>query len=207
MMGEMCKNRLMMVAVFALSISGLAAEGPLIEEQLEPADGWSPVGVAFLPATYLQWPGHGSDIDGLQLSLLGNHAHELAGVGLATFGCWADGNMDGLVVAGLCTWSNGSTFGLHMASIVNYAEGSVNGIQMASFNSAYGISGLQLGVVNCASESSGVQCGFWNLTERGCGLQLGLVNMAMDYSGVQIGLGNIIGSSPLTACIFVNAWF
>lgn len=203
------KNKgIIVAAVCAGMLSCMAAnEGEIIREPLEPAEGWSPVGVAFLPVSALEWPGPKEDVDGFQLSLIGCHNHEIAGLAFASCNVWTDGDLDGLCFSGIGTWSNGARFGIHLTSVVNYAEDAMHGMQLAMFNSAYDMSGFQMGVVNCASEFHGFQCGLWNMTEDGGGLQLGVVNLAMNFSGVQIGLGNINGSSPLTACIIANVWF
>ena len=203
----MTMKNILMAAACAVVMTGSAKDQKPIDDSLPPAEGWSPVGFAFAPVRYLQHPGPGCDVNGLGLGLLAAHNREVNGVDFGALGNWADGDINGLACSGVCNWCDGASFGLHFASVLNYAEGEVNGCQLGCVNSAYGAYGFQLGAVNCVSEGGGFQVGVWNLAETWRGVQLGLVNMAMNYSGIQVGLGNIIGESPLTACVFVNAWF
>ena len=117
------------------------------------------------------------------------------------------GNVNTLSCSGLFRCCGGATFGVHLSSAVNYASEWLNGGQLSLVNVAYGVSGLQLGIVNYVSEVHGCQLGLFNMAETLRGFQLGLVNATMNCSGIQIGLGNIIGESPLTACVLFNAWF
>lgn len=203
----MTMKQLLMAATCAAVMTGLSAEQKPIDEGLPPAEGWSPVGFAFLPVRYLQCPGVGSDVNGLRLGLLAGHNRQVNGFDIGTLGSWADGEINGLSCSGLGNCCEGATFGIHLSGIVNYATGTINGCQFATVNSACTANGFQVGVVNCVSDGGGFQVGVWNMAESWSGFQLGLVNTAMNYRGVQVGLGNVIGSSPLTACVFVNAWF
>ena len=200
-------KKLLIAAVCAALMTGGAQETKLIEDMLPPAEGWSPLGFAILPVRYLQFPGPGSDVDGLRIGLTVGHNRQVNGIDIGPIGSWTDGEINGLSCSGLYRCCGGATFGLHLTSVANYASGPLNGGQLALANIAYGVNGLQLGLVNYVSEGSGVQLGLVNLAETFRGLQLGLINTAMNYSGVQIGLGNIIGESPLTACVLFNAWF
>lgn len=204
---KMTMKQMLMAAACAAVMTGTAEGTKPIEDALPPAEGWSPVGFAFAPVRYLQFPGSRDDMNGFGFGLIAGHYREVNGVDFGAFGNWADGELNGLACAGLGNCCDGASFGVHLASAVNYAEGPVNGCQLAMVNSAFTVSGLQFGLVNCVSEGSGCQVGAWNLAESWHGVQFGLVNMAMNYSGIQIGLGNIIGESPLTACVFFNAWF
>jgi len=198
---------LLFAAACAVMMAGHAKESALIDEDLPPADGWSLLGFAFMPVTYFQFPGTASDVDGLRLGLTVGRNHQVNGIDIGTIGSWADGEINGLSCSGIYKQCGGATFGIHLSSTINYASGRLNGCQVSLVNSSYRINGLQLGLVNYVSEGSGCQVGTFNLAESMRGVQVGLVNMAMDYSGIQIGLGNIIGESPLTACVFMNVWF
>ena len=200
-------KKMLLAAVCAVAMAGVAQEVTLVDEALPPAKGWSPLGFAFAPVRYLQFPGEGSDVDGLRIALTVGHNRQVNGVDIGAIGSWADGEINGLAFSGLFKCCGGAEFGLHFSSVVNYSSGPLNGIQIALVNSSYCANGLQVGVVNYVSEGGGLQLGLFNMAETLGGLQIGLVNTAMDYSGIQIGLGNIIGESPLTACVFFNAWF
>ena len=200
-------KRLLIATVCAVAMTVGAQEVTLVDEALPPAKGWSPIGFAFAPVQYLQFPGAGSDVDGLRLALTVGHNREVNGIDLGTIGSWTDGEINGLSFSGLFKCCGGATFGLHLSSMVNYSSGPLDGVQLALVNSAYDADGLQLGLVNYVSEGSGIQFGLFNMAETFHGLQFGIVNTAMNYRGIQIGLGNIIGESPLTACVFFNAWF
>lgn len=200
-------KKLLIAAMCAAVFTCGAEETQLVDEALPPAEGWSPIGFAILPVQYLQFPGDGSDVNGLRIALTSGHNREVNGLDFAAVWGWADGEINGLSCSGLGRISGGAAFGVHLTSAVNYSSGWVTGAQLATVNSSYGISGMQVGLTNFASEGNGIQLGLFNMAETFRGVQLGLVNIAMDYSGVQIGLGNIIGESPLTACMFFNAWF
>jgi len=203
----MTMKKLLIAALCAAAMTGGAQETKLIDEAQLPAEGWSPVGFAFAPVRYLQYPGTRCDVDGLQLGLTLGHYREINGIDIGTMGSWADGELNGLSFSGVCKYCGGASFGLHFSSVMNYASGDVNGAQLAVVNSAYGVNGFQVGMVNFVSEGNGGQLGVFNMAETLRGFQVGLVNMAMNCSGIQVGLGNIIGESPLTACVFFNAWF
>ncbi len=200
-------KKLLIAAACAVAMMGMAKETHLIEDSLPPAEGWSPIGFAFAPARYFQFPGTGCDVDGLRLGLTVGHNRQVNGIDFGALGSWTDGEINGLSCSGLYTYCGGATFGIHLTSVMNYASGRLNGSQFAVVNSAYDISGLQVGLVNYVSEVNGCQLGVFNLAETFRGVQIGLVNTAMNGSGIQIGLGNVIGESPLTACVFFNAWF
>ena len=200
-------KKMLIAAVCAAAMTAGAQETKLIEDVLPPAEGWSPIGIAFLPVQYLQFPGPGSDVDGLRIGLTVGHNRQVNGIDFGTIGSWADGEINGLSCSGVFRCCGGAEFGIHLTSVVNYSSGELNGCQLSLVNSSYGAYGLQLGVVNYVSAGGGLQLGVFNLAESFQGLQIGLVNTAMNYSGIQIGLGNIIGESPLTACVFFNAWF
>ena len=200
-------KKLLIAAVCAVVMTGVAQETHLIEDSLPPAEGWSPIGFAFAPARYFQFPGAGSDVNGLRMGLTVGHNREVNGIDIGALGSWTDGEINGLSCSGLYTYCGGATFGIHLTSVMNYASRRLNGSQFAVVNSAYDISGLQVGLVNYVSEVNGCQLGVFNLAETFRGVQIGLVNTAMNGSGIQIGLGNVIGESPLTACVFFNAWF
>ena len=200
-------KKLLVAAFCAAAIAAGAEETRLIEDALPPATGWSPVGFAFLPVRHLQFPGVGSDVDGLRFAMTAGHNREVNGIDFGLIGSWADGEINGVSISGLAKCSGGAAFGVHLAAALNYASGDLTGIQLALVNSAYRVNGLQVGMVNFESEGSGFQVGVFNMAESFHGLQVGLVNMAMNYRGIQVGLGNIIGESPLTACVFFNAWF
>lgn len=197
----------MMIALCAAAVTVGAAELAPLEEKLAPAEGVSVVGMSVIPATYFEYPGPGCDVKGLRFNLLAGHHREVYGLDFGSIANWADGDMNGVSVAGVGNWCDGATFGIHLSSVINYAESGVNGLQLALVNSAWGIGGLQLGFANATSEGRGVQVGVWNMAESFSGIQVGLVNVAMHCRGLQLGLGNIIADSPLTACIFLNAWF
>lgn len=203
----MAMKKMLFAALCAAVMTSGAQETKLIDEALLPAEGWSPVGLAFAPARYLQYPGARCDVNGLRLGLTLAHNRQVNGIDIGALGSWTDGDVNGLSFAGVCRSCGGAAFGLHFSSVMNYASGHVNGVQVAIVNSAYGVNGLQAGLVNYVSEGSGCQLGVFNLAESLRGLQVGLVNMTMNCSGIQIGLGNIIGESPLTACVFFNALF
>lgn len=198
---------LLFAAACAVVMAGQAKETTLIDEAMPAADGWSPIGFAFLPATYLQFPGATSDVDGLRLGLTVGHNRQVSGIDIGAIGCWADGGINGLSFSGIYKQCGGAAFGIHFSSVMNYASGQLNGCQFSLVNSAYCINGLQLGLVNYVSEGNGFQFGAFNLAETVRGVQIGLVNTTMNCSGIQIGLGNIIGESPLTACVLMNVWF
>jgi len=198
---------LLFAAACAVVMAGHAKEANLIDEALPSADGWSLFGIAFLPATYFQFPGTASDVDGLRLGLTVGRNRQVNGIDIGAIGSWADGEINGLSCSGLYKQCGGAAFGIHMASAMNYASGRLNGCQASLVNSAYCVNGLQLGLVNYVSEGNGLQIGAFNIAETLRGIQIGLVSATMNCSGVQIGLGNIIGESPLTACVFLNAWF
>jgi hypothetical protein len=200
-------KKMLIVAVCAVVMTGEAKETQLFDESLPPAEGWSPVGFAFVPMRYFQFPGAGSDVDGLRIGLTVGHNRQVDGIDIGAIGSWTDGELNGLSCSGIYKYCGGATFGIHLSSTVNYASGRLNGSQFSLVNSAYGVNGLQVGLVNYVSEGNGCQLGVFNLAETLRGVQLGLVNTAMNCSGIQIGLGNIIGESPLTACVFFNAWF
>lgn len=200
-------KKTMIALLCAVALTGLAAEGRLVDVELPPAEGWSPIGFAFAPARYLEFPGPGSDVNGISLALTAAHNRQINGFAFAPFACWTDGDLNGIACSSIGNWYEGASFGIHFSSVVNIAEGTVNGLQLSMVNSAYRMSGWQMGLVNVVSEGGGIQMGLWNMAERWSGFQLGFVNMAMNYSGVQMGLGNIIGDSPLTACILFNVWF
>ena len=200
-------KKLLIAAVCAAAMTGIAEDTRLLDDELPPAEGWSPIGIAFLPVTYLQLPGVGSDVHGLRIGLTAGHNRQVNGIDVGAIVNWADGEINGIACAGAANLSGGATFGFHLTSVMNYATGWLNGGQVAVFNSAYGVNGLQTGLANFVSEGNGFQIGVFNLAETFRGVQIGLINTAMNYSGIQIGLGNIIGESPLTACIFFNAWF
>lgn len=200
-------KKMLIVAVCAVAMTGVAQEVTLVDEALPPAKGWSPLGFAFAPVQYLQFPGEGSDVDGLRIALTVGHNRQVNGIDIGAIGSWADGEINGLSFSGLFKCYGGAEFGLHFSSVVNYSSGPLNGIQFALVNSSYCANGFQAGVVNYVSEGGGLQLGLFNMAETFGGLQIGLVNTAMNYSGIQIGIGNIIGESPLTACVLFNAWF
>ena len=200
-------KKLLMAAVCAAMMTGGAEETKLIDNVLPPAEGWSPIGFALLPAPYFQFPGVRRDVHGLRIGVTAGHNREVNGIDVGAIGSWADGEINGLSCSGLFRYCGGAAFGIHLSSVVNYASERVNGAQLALVNSAYGAAGLQIGLVNYALEGNGCQLGLFNMAETFRGLQLGLVNTTMNCSGVQIGIGNIIGESPLTACVFFNAWF
>ena len=200
-------KRMLIAAMCAAAMTAGAQETKLIEDAPPPAEGWSPIGIAFLPVRYLQFPGSGSDVDGLRLGLTVGHNRQVNGIDFGTIGSWADGEINGLSFSGIYRCCGGATFGIHLTSAANYSSGELNGCQLSLVNSSYAANGFQLGLVNYVSSGSGFQLGIFNLAETFRGLQIGLVNTAMNYGGIQIGLGNIIGESPLTACVLFNALF
>ena len=200
-------KKLLIATVCVVAMMVGAQEVTLVDEALPSAKGWSPLGFAFAPVRYLQFPGEGSDVDGLRIALTVGHNRQVNGIDIGAIGSWADGEINGLAFSGLFKCCGGAEFGLHFSSVANYSSGPLNGIQIALVNSSYCANGLQAGIVNYVSEGSGLQLGLFNMAETFGGLQIGLVNTAMNYSGIQIGIGNIIGESPLTACVFFNAWF
>ena len=200
-------KKMLIAAVCAAVMTGGAQEAALVEDVLPPAEGWSPFGLAFLPVRYLQFPGPGSDVDGLRIGFTVGHNRQVNGIDFGTIGSWTDGELNGLSCSGIYKYCGGATFGIHLTSVVNYSSGELNGCQLSLVNSSYAANGLQVGMVNYVSEGSGFQLGLFNLAGSFRGLQIGLVNTAMNYGGIQIGLGNVIGESPLTACVLFNAWF
>ena len=198
---------LLFAAACAVVMAGRANDAALIDEALPPADGWSPLGFAVMPAGYMQFPGAASDVDGLRLGLTMAHNRQVSGIDIGAIGSWADGEINGLSCSGIYRQCGGAAFGIHLSSTLNYASARLNGCQVSLVNSAYLVNGLQLGLVNYVSEENGLQVGAFNLAETMRGVQVGLVNTTMNCSGIQIGLGNIIGESPLTACVFMNVWF
>ena len=198
---------LLFAAACAVVMAGRANEAALIDEALPPADGWSLLGFAVAPARYMQFPGAASDVDGLRLALTVGHNRQVNGIDIGAIGSWADGEINGLSCSGVYRQCGGAAFGLHLSSVLNYASARLNGCQVSMVNSAYLVSGFQLGLVNYVSEGNGFQVGAFNMAETMRGIQVGIVNTTMNCSGVQVGLGNIIGESPLTACVFLNAWF
>jgi len=200
-------ERMLLAATCAAAMTGMAEGKLLVDEELPPAEGWSPIGFALAPVKYMELPGPGSDVHGLDIALTGARHHEANGLAFGAVGYSTAGSLNGLACSGIGNWCGGAAFGIHFASVINYADGAVNGVQLAMVNSAYRACGWQAGLVNIVSEGGGFQLGLWNVAESWSGFQLGLVNMAMNYSGIQMGLGNIIGESPLTACVLFNAWF
>lgn len=198
---------LLFAAACAVVMAGHAKETNFIDEPLPPADGWSLLGFAFLPATYFQFPGTASDVDGLRLGLTVGHNRQVSGIDIGVIGSWSDGEINGISCSGIYKQCGGAEFGIHLSSVMNYASGSLSGCQFSLVNSAYCINGLQIGLVNYVSEGNGLQISTFNMAETLRGIQIGLVNMTMNCSGIQLGLGNIIGESPLTACVLLNAWF
>lgn len=200
-------RKILIASLCAASVACQGEESLLIDEALPPAKGWSLVGFALAPVRFMQFPNVESDVHGLGIGLTAGHNRQVNGIDIAAFANWAEGEINGIACSGIANSCGGATFAIHLAPVVNYSSGRLNGMQISTVNSAYGVNGFQAGLVNYMLEGGGFQIGLFNVAETFRGLQIGLANMAMNCSGVQMGICNIIGESPLTACVFFNAWF
>lgn len=106
------------------------------------------------------------DVAGLAIDAVG-YSKNVDGVTVDILGRYADGNYNGIAVAGIGTLVDKDLWGWQCALGANYAE-TVHGAQTSLiFNMTEELKGMQLGLVNFAAECPG-------------GFQIGLVNIILD---------------------------
>ena len=151
------------------------------------------------------------NVDGAQISLLGNHANKVRGIQIAGIGNYAESDSTSLQIAGIGNKAKGQGTAIQLGGIGNATEGDYEGLQLGLFGTdnegdyaglslgLYGhytcghMRGYQMGGLgNIAGELDGVQTSaiFNRVRGDGEGLQIGLLNISDRMKGVQIGAIN-----------------
>lgn len=151
------------------------------------------------------------DVDGAQISLVGNSAQKVRGIQLAGIVNYAESDLTGLQIAAIGSKAKGEGVAFQIGGIGNLTEGDYGGLQLGLFGnlndgdhaglqlSGLGsvtferMSGIQMnGLWNTAGYMDGVQLSsiFNRVREDGKGVQIGLLNISGRMKGVQIGAIN-----------------
>lgn len=142
------------------------------------------------------------DVDGAQISLLGNSARKVRGIQLAGIANYAESDLTGLQIAAIGNKAKGEGVAFQIGGIGNLAEGDYGGFQLGLFGNYNkgDYAGLQFSGL-LGNETSGRMSGFqmnglWNTAGDMDGVQLSSIfnRVRQDGEGVQIGLLNISGS-------------
>ena len=151
------------------------------------------------------------NVDGVQISLVGNSARKVRGIQLAGIINYAESDLTGLQIAaigskakgkgvafqigGIGNLTEGDYGGLQLGLFINLNDGDYAGLQLSALGNETGgqMSGFQInGLWNTATDMDGVQLsGIFNrVREDGKAVQIGLLNISGRMKGVQIGAIN-----------------
>lgn len=198
------KKLMIMLSAVALAAGAFAAEAFDDVER-------NPTPIALNLASPLQLPPYDRDVWGLRLNLIYGHSLNVYGLDCGVVGLnkgdvagvqteafnWADGNVYGLQVAGICNYVTGDFYGLQAAAM-NWNLADTYGLQVGVLDFGMAVRGLQVGGLNWDYGSvDGGQVGAVNVARHDVtGAAIGALNYSHgNLTGCQIGAFNFINGT------------